>query len=111
MQGLVARTKRLRILIREDGLIVGASADDAWASEIFGVEPSKLVRQSIAQYLDVFHEYSKGGSGRLTPAVGTGDALLVSTVMPHVCELHEQVRSAQAVELKRVCRIETSLSP
>lgn len=81
MQGLVARTKRLRIFLREDGLIVGASADDAWASEIFGVEPSKLVRQSIAQYLDVFHDFSKGGCGRLTPDAGTGDAPLASTVM------------------------------
>ena len=82
----MARTKRLRIFVREDGLIVGASADDAWASEIFGVEPSKLVRQSIAQYLDVFHDFSKGGSGRLTPAAGTGDAPPASTVMLPVCQ-------------------------
>ena len=81
VQGLVSRTKRLRILVRGDGLIVGASADDAWATEIFGLEPSKLVRQSIAEYLDVFHDFSKGGAGRLTPAADAGDASLASVVL------------------------------
>lgn len=72
LQGMLNRTKRLRVLMREDGLIVGAAADNSWAMHAFGVEPSQLVRQSIADYIDVFHDYSKGGSGRLTPARDSG---------------------------------------
>lgn len=69
---MINRTKRLRILVREDGLIVGAAADSSWAAQAFGVDPSKLVRQSIAQFIDVFHDFGKGGSGRLTPLAETG---------------------------------------
>lgn len=75
MQGMVARTKRLRILLREDGLIVGAAGDSSWASNAFGLDPSQLVRQPIGQYLDVFHDFSKGGAGRLTPPPATGKSL------------------------------------
>ena len=76
---MVAQTKRLRLLVREDGLIVGASADSTWANEAFGLDPSKLVHQSIAQYLDVFHDFSKGGTGRLTPLPSTGMRFFVCT--------------------------------
>ena len=70
---MVARTKRLRLMVREDGIIVGAAADNAWALDAFGVDPPKLIHQLLTQYIDVFADVSRSlPSGRLTPTLVTG---------------------------------------
>ena len=73
LQNLVARTKRLRLMVREDGIIVGAAADDAWVASALGVDPAKIIHQPLAQYIDAFADVSRSlPSGRLTPTLVTG---------------------------------------
>lgn len=73
LQNIVAKTKRLRLMIREDGIIVGASADKAWALNALGVDPTKIMHQSMAQYIDIFTDVSRSlPTGRLTPTLVTG---------------------------------------
>ena len=70
---MVAKTKRLRLMVRGDGIIVGTSADPAWALNALGVDPSKIIHQSMAHYLDVFADVSKALPRRqLTPTLVTG---------------------------------------
>ena len=60
-------------MIREDGIILGAAADNAWALNALGVDPSKIIHQPLAQYIDVFADVSRSlPSGRLTPTLVTG---------------------------------------
>lgn len=60
-------------MVREDGMIVGAAADNTWALDAFGVDPSKLIHQPLSQYIDVFADVSRSlPSGRLTPTLVTG---------------------------------------
>ncbi len=71
---MVAKTKRLRLMIRGDGIIVGTSADNAWALHALGVDPTKIIHQSMAQYVDVFADVGRAlPAGRLTPTLVTGD--------------------------------------
>jgi hypothetical protein len=73
LQTIVAKTKRLRLMVREDGIIVGASADKAWALNALGVDPTKIIHQSMAQYVDIFTDVSRSlPTGRLTPTLVTG---------------------------------------
>ena len=73
---MVAETKRLRLMVRGDGIIVGTSADNAWALHALGVDPSKIIHQSMAQYADVFADVGRAlPAGRLTPTLVTGDQL------------------------------------
>ena len=72
LQNQVARTKRLRLMVREDGIILGAAADNAWALDALGVDPTKIIHQPLAQYIDVFADASRSlPSGRLTPTLVT----------------------------------------
>lgn len=60
-------------MVREDGVILGAAADNAWALNALGVDPSKIIHQPLAQYIDVFADVSRSlPSGRLTPTLVTG---------------------------------------
>ena len=71
---MVAKTKRLRLMVRGDGIIVGTSADNAWALHALGVDPTKIIHQSMAQYVDVFADVGRAlPAGRLTPTLVTGD--------------------------------------
>ena len=71
---MVAKTKRLRLMVRGDGIIVGTSADNAWALHALGVDPIKIIHQSMAQYVDVFADVGRAlPAGRLTPTLVTGD--------------------------------------
>ena len=74
-------------MVRQDGVIVGAAADNAWALNALGVDPSKIIHQPLAQYLDVFADVSKSiASGRLTPTLVTGrmQSSLVPTSLPSI---------------------------
>jgi len=74
---MVAKTKRLRLMVRGDGIIVGTSADNAWALNALGVDPTKIIHQSMAQYVDVFADVGRAlPAGRLTPTLVTGDQFL-----------------------------------
>ncbi len=76
LQTLVAKTKRLRLMVREDGVIVGASADKAWALNALGIDPTKIIHQSMAQYIDIFTDVSRSlPTGRLTPTLVSGKKL------------------------------------
>ena len=78
LQNMVAKTKRLRLMVRGDGIIVGASADNAWALHVLGVDPTKIIHQSMAQYVDVFADVGRAlPAGRLTPTLVTGDQLYI----------------------------------
>lgn len=82
LQNQIARTKRLRLMVREDGVILGAAADSAWALNALGVDPSKIIHQPLAQYIDVFADVSRSlPSGRLTPTLVTGQ-LYHGSVIP-----------------------------
>lgn len=60
-------------MVREDGIIVGAAADNAWAFSALGVDPPKIIHQPLAQYIDAFSDASRlPASGRLTPTLVTG---------------------------------------
>lgn len=76
VQNMVAKTKRLRVMVRGDGVIVGTSADPAWALNALGVDPAKIIHQPMAQYVDVFADVSRGRpAGQLTPTLVTGRLL------------------------------------
>ena len=88
LQNIVAKTKRLRLMVREDGIIVGASADKAWALNALGVDPTKIIHQSMAQYIDIFTDFSRSlPTGRLTPTLVTGEKQSMHRASDHV---HEQ---------------------
>ena len=73
LQTLVAKTKRLRIMVRGDGIIVGTCADNNWAMHALGVDPTKIIHQSMAQYIDVFADVGRAlPTGRLTPTLVSG---------------------------------------
>ena len=60
-------------MVREDGVILGAATDNAWAMNALGVDPLKIIHQPLAQYIDVFADVSRSlPSGRLTPTLVTG---------------------------------------
>lgn len=73
LQNIVAKTKRLRLMVRDDGVVVGTCADNAWAMHALGVDPTKIIHHSLAHYVDVFTDVSRPPpSGRLTPKLVTG---------------------------------------
>ena len=60
-------------MVREDGIIVGSSADAAWAVDALGVDPTKIIHQSMAHYVDVFADVTRAVPvGRVTPTLVTG---------------------------------------
>ena len=75
-------------MVREDGVILGAAADNAWALNALGVDPSKIIHQPLAQYIDVFADVSRSlPSGRLTPTLVTGQLrrYLCLPMLPIMC--------------------------
>ena len=60
-------------MVRDDGVIVGTCADNAWAMHALGVDPSKIIHHSLAHYVDVFTDVSRPlPVGRLTSTLVTG---------------------------------------
>ena len=72
-------------MVREDGIILGAAADSAWALSALGVDPSKIIHQPLAQYIDVFADVSRSlPSGRLTPTLVTGKPCNLLLLCVHI---------------------------
>ena len=68
-------------MVRGDGIIVGTCADNNWAMHALGVDPTKIIHQSMAQYIDVFADVGRAlPTGRLTPT-------LVSGMQQSLCDL------------------------
>lgn len=60
-------------MVRGDGIIVGACADNVWAMHALGVDPTKIIHQSMAQYVDIFADVGRAlPTGRLTPTLVSG---------------------------------------
>ncbi len=79
-------------MVRGDGIIVGTSADPVWALNALGVDPPKIIHQSMAHYVDVFADVSRGLPGRrLTPTLVTGGKSLCCASMCHTVRLMDIV--------------------
>ena len=73
-------------MVREDGVILGAAADNAWALNALGVDLPKIIHQPLAQYIDVFADVSRSlPSGHLTPILVTGHPCHCSCGFPILC--------------------------
>ena len=60
-------------MVRGDGIIVGTCADNNWAMHALGVDPTKIIHQSMAQYVDIFADVGRAlPTGRLTPTLVSG---------------------------------------
>ncbi|DBA94392.1 TPA: hypothetical protein ACH3X1_001997 [Trebouxia sp. C0004] len=97
---LVAKTKRLRLMVRGDGIILGASADNAWALHALGVDPTKIIHQSMAQYVDVFADVGRAlPAGRLTPTLVTDEGRIASKTVGVIAGLMEKLQTHCSVTL------------
>ena len=82
------------MMLREDGIIIGTSADTAWALQAMGVDPVKIIHHNLAQFVDVFADVGKSpASGRLTPTLVTGAHLVILHINPSGHNSAKQLRS------------------